>query len=106
MAMCYAALKYNNSYPAELAELEEWASYLVWWLGLGILSSIGLGTGMHSGILFMFPHILKVRPGKAGRGASRPSSPPASAPQGTDCADGTPSISPDRCAWRRRSAGT
>eukprot|EP00873_Tetraselmis_striata_P025830 jgi/Tetstr1/446094/TSEL_033694.t1 len=60
MAMCYAALKYNNSYPAELAELEEWASYLVWWLGLGILSSIGLGTGMHSGILFMFPHILKV----------------------------------------------
>jgi len=32
----------------------------VWWVGLGVLSSIGLGTGMHSGILFLFPHILKV----------------------------------------------
>ena len=35
--------------------------YLVWWVGLGILSSIGLGTGMHSGLLFLFPHMLKVR---------------------------------------------
>lgn len=26
----------------------------------GILSSIGLGTGMHTGLLFLFPHILKV----------------------------------------------
>jgi membrane protein YqaA with SNARE-associated domain len=37
-----------------------WASYVVWWMGLGILSSVGLGTGMHSGILFLFPHIMKV----------------------------------------------
>ena len=28
----------------------------MWWLGLGILSSVGLGTGMHSGMLFTFPH--------------------------------------------------
>jgi len=34
--------------------------YVVWWVGLGILSSVGLGTGMHSGILFLFPHIMKV----------------------------------------------
>ena len=34
--------------------------FVVWWLGLGVLSSIGLGTGMHSGLLFLFPHILKV----------------------------------------------
>ena len=34
--------------------------FLVWWVGLGVLSSIGLGTGMHSGLLFLFPHILKV----------------------------------------------
>jgi len=31
-----------------------------WWLGLGILSSIGLGTGMHSGLLFLFPWIAEV----------------------------------------------
>ena len=33
--------------------------FVVWWVGLGVLSSIGLGTGMHSGLLFLFPHILK-----------------------------------------------
>ena len=36
------------------------AEFIVWWVGLGVLSSIGLGTGMHSGVLFLFPHILKV----------------------------------------------
>jgi len=34
--------------------------YFSWWFGLGVLSSIGLGTGMHSGILFLFPHIYKI----------------------------------------------
>ena len=34
--------------------------YGIWWIGLGILSSVGLGTGMHSGILFLFPHIFFV----------------------------------------------
>eukprot|EP00879_Flechtneria_rotunda_P014530 GHRR01015185.1.p1 GENE.GHRR01015185.1~~GHRR01015185.1.p1 ORF type:complete len:285 (+),score=76.87 GHRR01015185.1:269-1123(+) len=42
------------------AGMEEWTLYSTWWLGLGILSSIGLGTGMHSGLLFLFPHMLKV----------------------------------------------
>ncbi|SOV83810.1 conserved Plasmodium membrane protein, unknown function [Plasmodium sp. gorilla clade G3] len=32
----------------------------VWWLSLGILSSIGLGCGMHSGVLFLFPHIYSI----------------------------------------------
>jgi hypothetical protein len=40
--------------------LQEWMLYVTWWLGLGVLSSIGLGTGMHSGLLFLFPHMLKV----------------------------------------------
>ena len=39
-----------------------WTRYIVWWVGLGVLSSIGLGTGMQSGILFLFPHMLKVSP--------------------------------------------
>ena len=34
--------------------------FAVWWLGLGILSSIGLGSGLQSGVLFLFPHIIKV----------------------------------------------
>jgi hypothetical protein len=45
--------------------LQEWMLYVTWWLGLGVLSSIGLGTGMHSGLLFLFPHMLKVGPAAA-----------------------------------------
>jgi hypothetical protein len=41
-------------------EISVWLRFSVWWLGLGILSSIGLGTGMHSGLLFLFPHIFFV----------------------------------------------
>lgn len=43
-----------------LDEIRVDAEFVVWWFGLGVLSSIGLGTGMHSGLLFLFPHILKV----------------------------------------------
>lgn len=39
--------------------VQENVKYVVWWVGLGILSSIGLGTGMQSGVLFLFPHMLK-----------------------------------------------
>lgn len=42
-----------------LREAELWLQFVVWWAGLGVLSSIGLGTGMHSGLLFLFPHMLK-----------------------------------------------
>jgi hypothetical protein len=37
-----------------------WFAYCSWWLILGILSSIGLGSGLHSGVLFLFPNIFKV----------------------------------------------
>lgn len=31
-----------------------------WWMILGVLSSIGFGTGLHSGLMFLFPHIMQV----------------------------------------------
>ena len=34
--------------------------WYAWWLVLGILSSIGLGTGMHTFVLFLAPHIMQV----------------------------------------------
>ncbi len=34
---------------ALFVELHRLLMYAVWWLGLGVLSSIGLGTGMHTG---------------------------------------------------------
>ncbi|CAH0487395.1 unnamed protein product [Peronospora farinosa] len=43
-----------------LDEFNNNIKFVVWWVGLGVLSSVGLGTGMHSGILFLFPHIFLV----------------------------------------------
>ena len=33
--------------------------FILWWFMLGILSSIGLGTGCHTGTLFLFPFIIE-----------------------------------------------
>jgi len=41
-------------------EVNMWSMFFVWWFGLGVLSSVGLGSGMHSGILFLFPHMFRV----------------------------------------------
>ena len=46
--------------PQEFERVKFGALFVSWWMGLGILSSIGLGTGMHSGILFLFPHCMEV----------------------------------------------
>jgi len=40
--------------------LEEWVSISSWWIILGILSSIGLGTGLHTFVLYLGPYIAKV----------------------------------------------
>jgi len=30
-----------------------------WWITLGVLSSVGFGTGLHSGLMFLFPHVMQ-----------------------------------------------
>lgn len=47
-------------YSQSVNDFEFWVQYIVWWVGLGILSSVGLGSGLQSGVLFLFPHIFKV----------------------------------------------
>ena len=34
--------------------------FCIYWIGLGIASSIGLGTGLHTFVLYLGPHIAKV----------------------------------------------
>ena len=34
--------------------------FVVWWVGLGILSSVGLGTGLHTFVLYLGPYLAKV----------------------------------------------
>lgn len=40
-----------------------WEAKIIWWLywvGLGVLSSVGLGTGLHTFVLYLGPHIAAV----------------------------------------------
>ena len=60
LLLCYSLLKITGLAADHVREAELWTEYVLWWLGLGVLSSIGFGSGMHSGLLFLFPHILKV----------------------------------------------
>ena len=39
-----------------IMKLVFYLKFVTWWVGLGILSSVGLGSGMHSGLLYAFPH--------------------------------------------------
>ncbi|KEG04448.1 conserved Plasmodium protein, unknown function [Plasmodium vinckei vinckei] len=47
-------IRHKNAY---LNDLIIYIEAIIWWMALGILSSVGLGCGMHSGVLFLFPHV-------------------------------------------------
>lgn len=34
--------------------------FAIYWVGLGVLSSVGLGTGLHTFLLYLGPHIASV----------------------------------------------
>jgi membrane protein YqaA with SNARE-associated domain len=40
--------------------IEKEFSIMIWWVGLGVLSSIGLGTGLHTFVLYLGPWIAQV----------------------------------------------
>ena len=52
--------KPNVAPPGPLYITELYAFEFAWWLVLGILSSIGFGSGLHSGIMFLWPFVMKV----------------------------------------------
>jgi len=57
----YLVLKnLEGGHQAAVLSVEQLVAFIVWWVGLGILSSVGFGVGMHTGLLFLFPHIFRV----------------------------------------------
>jgi len=50
----------GESEPGALWSVELAAKEVGWWILLGFLSSVGFGTGLHSGLMFLFPHVLQV----------------------------------------------
>lgn len=47
----------HSPYRQEIREFSWFATY---WIGLGVASSIGLGTGLHTFVLYLGPHIAMV----------------------------------------------
>ncbi|XP_068457347.1 vacuole membrane protein 1-like isoform X2 [Clinocottus analis] len=47
----------HQKYVRHMEKRTLWCAY---WLGLGILSSVGLGTGLHTFLLYLGPHIASV----------------------------------------------
>lgn len=49
------------SWPCSFEQAKHVVKFVVWWVGLGTVSSVGLGCGFQTGVLFLFPHIMKVK---------------------------------------------
>lgn len=51
----------SNSPAAKLyMKFEIGLLFAFYWVGLGVLSSVGLGTGLHTFLLYLGPHIARV----------------------------------------------
>merc|ERR1719285_895683 len=49
-----------GSHTDSVLHIEKYLAWCLWWVGLGILSSVGLGTGLHTFLLYLGPHIAAV----------------------------------------------
>merc|ERR1719431_2047156 len=49
-----------GNHQEALIDLEKYLAWCGWWVGLGVLSSVGLGTGLHTFLLYLGPHIAAV----------------------------------------------
>ncbi|KAJ7375039.1 Vacuolar membrane protease [Desmophyllum pertusum] len=56
------ALAYNleGAHQESLGQMKSVLLWWAYWVGLGILSSVGLGTGLHTFLLYLGPHIASV----------------------------------------------
>jgi len=50
----------EGPHSAYKQEITDFAIFVSWWLLLGVASSIGLGSGLHTFVLYLGPHIAKV----------------------------------------------
>uniref|UniRef100_A0A1W7R9A1 Vacuole membrane protein 1 n=1 Tax=Hadrurus spadix TaxID=141984 RepID=A0A1W7R9A1_9SCOR len=55
--LCYHTEGPHQKYVAAIEKKILWSLY---WIGLGVLSSVGLGTGLHTFLLYLGPHIAAV----------------------------------------------
>ncbi len=55
LAAAAVALVYNveGSHRQTILDAEKYLLWCLWWIGLGVLSSVGLGTGLHTFLLYL-----------------------------------------------------
>ena len=59
-AVWYLLEQIQHPYVNQINMVEHCIKFTVWWTSLGVLSSIGMGSGLQSGMLFLYPHIIKI----------------------------------------------
>ena len=59
-AVWYLLEQIEHPYVDQINQVEHVVKFTVWWTSLGVLSSIGMGSGLQSGMLFLYPHIIKI----------------------------------------------
>ncbi|KAJ3674638.1 hypothetical protein LUZ60_005254 [Juncus effusus] len=47
----------DGPHKKHVKEILNYASFSLWWIALGVASSIGLGSGLHTFVLYLGPHI-------------------------------------------------
>lgn len=62
LVLLLSVVAYHSPGPhqALVVDIEKQVLWCLYWLGLGVLSSVGLGTGLHTFLLYLGPHIAAV----------------------------------------------
>ena len=55
-----AALHFDGPHSLYMDLISSKSSWCLYWVGLGVLSSVGFGTGLHTFLLYLGPHIASV----------------------------------------------
>ncbi|XP_046876013.1 vacuole membrane protein 1-like isoform X2 [Hypomesus transpacificus] len=58
--LLYVVYSFEGTHQKYVQYAEKRSLWCAYWLGLGILSSVGLGTGLHTFLLYLGPHIASV----------------------------------------------